>query len=76
MKAEEVLKEVQRYKKIGTNADKIRSMSDEELAEIIMCPAEFDNVEKHCRSVDANNETDCIECCLKWLQHRYEEEQD
>lgn len=53
-----------------TNADKIRSMNDEKLAEIIMCPAEFDNAEKHCRSVDVNNDTErnCIECCVKWLK--------
>lgn len=47
--------------KIETNADRIRAMTDEELAEIIMCP--YDNGLNSC-STDSN----CIGCCLKWLQ--------
>ena len=44
-----------------TNAQKIRSMSDEELAEIIMCPYNID--EELCSKAGI-----CLDCCLKWLQ--------
>lgn len=51
-----------------TNADRIRNMTDEELAETIMCP--FDII--------GSNETcfykrDCKECVLTWLQKESEE---
>lgn len=39
-----------------TNADRIRSMSDEALAGIVDCPY-YPCFEK-----------DCYECCLEWLQ--------
>ena len=53
-----------------TNADRIRAMSDEELAELIisipMCVGE---------DKDLNCEIDvCKECFLKWLQQPAEEE--
>lgn len=53
-----------------TNADKIRAMSDEELAEFIssipMCVGEDE---------DLNCEIDvCKECFLKWLQQPAEED--
>lgn len=44
-----------------TNADRIRSMNDEELAEVIDCP--YINV---CFELD--NEYACNKCCLEWLQ--------
>lgn len=43
----------------NTNADKIRSMSDEDLALNIMCPHDSDT---NC------DEKSCYTCCLKWLQ--------
>lgn len=43
------------------NSDRIRNMTDEELAAIIMCPYEIDA--SMCIS-DRN----CIKCSLKWLQ--------
>lgn len=49
-----------------TNADRIRAMDDEELAKIIMCP--YDNDHNSC--VPGSN---CLDCCLKWLQQPYEE---
>ena len=52
--------------KIETNADRIRAMTDEELAKIIMCP--YDNDHNNC--VPGSN---CLGCCLKWLQQPYEE---
>lgn len=44
---------------VHTNADKIRHMSDEELAEIIMCP--YDTEPELCRKF-------CKDCCLEWLK--------
>lgn len=40
-----------------TNADRIRAMTDEELAVSIMCPAEYD--------LDFNNEADTLCCACK-----------
>ena len=46
-----------------TNADRIRSMSDEELAEVIACPKGlFDRMD----CFDDNR--DCKHCALEWLQ--------
>ena len=50
-----------------TNADRIRSMSDEELAEVIMCPHDSDG---SCR--DVNSGKSCIQCSLEWLQSETE----
>ena len=50
-----------------TNADHIRSMTDEELAPVIMCP--YDVGPDLCNSVKT-----CNECCLDWLKQPYEEE--
>nr|DAH30651.1 MAG TPA: NUDIX domain protein [Bacteriophage sp.] len=51
-----------------TNADRIRSMTDEELAMAIMCPAEFTGSDKVC---DFSH--DCKDCALAWLQKESEE---
>ena len=48
-----------------TNADRIRAMSDEELAIIIMCPYYLD--ESLC-----NNGMKCVDCCLDWLKQTAE----
>lgn len=47
-----------------TNGDYIRSLSDTELAQIIMCPNEvgFDEV------VCQRNEQHCNECTRRWLE--------
>lgn len=50
-----------------TNADRIRSMTDEELAMAIMCPAEFTGSDKVC---DFSH--DCKDCTLAWLQKESE----
>lgn len=42
-----------------TNGDYIRSLSDAELAQIIMCPGEID-----CNSVKCG----CSECLRRWLE--------
>lgn len=56
-----------------TNADRIRNMTDEELALAIMCPAEYDlnfNKNEKCNGEMNKN---CYECSLKWLQEEREE---
>ena len=57
-----------------TNADRIRSMSDEELADFIR------ELNESCLAgagmVDCSNKTDCIDCksvVLEWLQSELEE---
>ena len=55
------------------NADRIRSMTDEELSLAIMCPAEYDlnfNKNEKCNGEMNKN---CYECSLKWLQEESEE---
>ena len=48
---------------VTTNADRIRAMSDEELAGIVMCPYNGCNSERG----------DCYQCSLEWLQSEVEE---
>ena len=52
---------------VFTNADKIREMSDEELAAIIMCPVNGDGTT--CVGVGGKS---CIECSLEWLRESAE----
>lgn len=54
-----------------TNADRIRNMTDEELAMAIMCPAEFTGSDKVC---DFSH--DCKDCTLAWLQKESEGDHD
>lgn len=56
--------------KAKTNADRIRAMSDEELAMNMMCPNENGLAEINCDKSDSCN---CYECLLKWLQSEVEE---
>lgn len=49
-----------------TNGDRIRAMSDEELAEVIMCP--YGDV------CEIWNKESCVECCLDWLKQPAEVE--
>ena len=54
-----------------TNADRIRSMTDEELA-VFLADADAE----HCHvSLCKDGET-CRICCLRWLQQPYREEYD
>lgn len=54
-----------------TNGDYIRSLSDTELAQIVMCPNEigFDEVECH------KDDKFCQECTLNWLMAEREVEE-
>lgn len=54
-----------------TNGDRIRKMSNEELAEVIMCPHDIEpgmcntqECEKGC--------WECVRCCKEWLEKEYE----
>lgn len=53
-----------------TNADRIISMTDEELAVNMMCPNENGLAEIDC---DKNDNCNCYECLLKWLRAEREE---
>ena len=46
-----------------TNADRIRQMTDEELAGLIMCPYDKDG--------DCYGKT-CLDCCIDWLKQLWE----
>ena len=57
-------------RKPKTNADRIRSFSDEELAMNMMCPNENGLGEIEC---DKSDNCNCYACILKWLQSEVEE---
>lgn len=61
--------EVRKELGIQSNADRIRSMSDEELAEFLdnMCLVKADF---HCE--ECNNPLNCDVCYLEWLQSEAE----
>ena len=54
-----------------TNADRIRAMSDKELAAVIMCPMEFNGIKDLCAKNPGHT---CVECSLQWLQQPVEED--
>lgn len=57
--------------KTVTNAERIRAMSDEELASVVMCPndASLANI-----SCDKSDHCDCYACILDWLHQPAEED--
>lgn len=57
--------------KIMTNGDYIRSLSDADLAQIVMCPNEIGFDEVVCQ----RNEQHCIECTRRWLEAEREVEE-
>lgn len=56
---------------IMTNADMIRSMSDEELAVNLMCPNEMGMAYIPC---DKSDQCNCCKCLLDWLRQSAMEE--
>lgn len=56
-----------------TNADRIRNMSDEELAEAILCPHMKDEYDE-CRYGWHEPEMSCEQCKLQWLKSEMEVE--
>ena len=65
----EAERECRNYKRM-TQGDRIRAMSDEDLAMNMMCPNENGIGEIEC---DKSNNCNCYECILKWLQSEVEE---
>ena len=61
---------IQNYDSKQTNTDRIRNMTDEELAVNMMCPNENGLAEIDC---DKNDNCNCYECLLKWLRAESEE---
>lgn len=56
-----------------TNADRIRNMSLDEMAAVIMCPYTGEGVHKEAlcekmQLLSAPDDKICIECCKAWLQ--------
>jgi hypothetical protein len=49
-----------------TNGDRIRAMTDKELAETIMCPRKLGLMMVFCPTAN------CKKCTLKWLKQPYE----
>ena len=54
-----------------TNYEKIRAMSTEEMAKIIMCPYDLGMLGVEC--VLGLDGEDCTTCSLKWLNSEVEE---
>ena len=56
-----------------TNYDRIKQMSIDEMAYMLMCPAEYDldfNIKEKCQGEMNRN---CYKCTLKWLESEVEE---
>lgn len=51
-----------------TNAEKIRSMTDEELAMMLMCPAEYSLEFSKTSECNGGMDRNCMECTLRWLR--------
>lgn len=58
--------EIGKSRRKQSNADRIRSMTDEELDEIIMCPYDTDPSVCNYKGV-------CLDCCLEWLKYPVED---
>lgn len=55
-----------------TNAEKIRNMTDEDLAMMLMCPAEYDeSFNKQC-GCNGSMDKNCLKCTIAWLQQESE----
>ena len=70
-KAEDFSRKLIDHAKPQTNADIIRAMSDEEMADVIMCPMEISCISDLC---EKNLSYTCVECSLQWLREPAEEE--
>lgn len=57
-----------------TNVDRIRAMSDEELALLIICPTEYDLGFSNSKECECNGEMNrnCCRCTLNWLRSEIE----
>lgn len=55
-----------------TNYEKIRAMSVEEMARLLMCPAEYDLNFNRTADCHADMSRDCNECTRNWLNSEVE----
>lgn len=55
---------------VRKNADRIRTMSDEELAKTVMCPIELDDNFHSCKR---DGTMKCVDCTLNWLKQPVKE---
>ncbi len=53
-----------RHRPVVTNADKIRQMSDEELAEAFAMQCRG----RVCKGMPSDGKNDCVDCWLDWLK--------
>ena len=59
----------------NTNFDRIKAMSVEEMALMLMCPAEYDlSFNKKC-GCNGEFNRDCNECCKNWLESEVQEDE-
>lgn len=59
-----------------TNADRIRAMTDEELARHLLAEADlckFCNTDRFCVGYPTGNDKRCVEAVIKWLQQPCED---
>ena len=55
-----------------TNAERIKQMSDKDLAIFIMCPAEYDVAFTKSCGCNGEMNKNCYQCTLEWLQQESE----
>jgi hypothetical protein len=60
------------YHKIVTNADRIRAMSDEELAKLLLDGCQGSKCDE--QPQNEYGSVNCFECRMKWLQQPAEED--
>ena len=53
---------------VATNANKIRAMTDEELAHVIMCPKDIDGTGIYGCEHSHKDAEMCYKCALQWLK--------
>lgn len=57
-----------------TNGERIRKMTDEELAVTLMCPAEYDMAFNRREVCEGNMNRNCRQCTFDWLTAEESEE--
>lgn len=72
-RAEAELREMKNKRYSRTNADRIRSMSDEELADIILCPYDTEGNPIEIMLQKLVSPDNCKKCMIEWLQSEEEE---
>lgn len=57
-----------------TNAERIKQMSDKDLAIFIMCPAEYDVAFTKSCGCNGEMNKNCYQCTLEWLRQESEDD--